>query len=51
MNITRSFFQPLRAAASLLALGACAASLTLPRSLRSATSDQTDPQHPAPVKD
>ena len=37
--------------AGLLALGACAASLTLPRSLRSATSDQTGPQSPTPVKD
>ena len=37
--------------AGLLALGACAASLTLPRSLRRATSDETGPQHPAPVKD
>jgi len=37
--------------AGLLALGACAASLTLPRSLRSATSNETGPQHPAPVKD
>ena len=34
--------------AGLLALGACAASLTLPRSLRRATSNETGPQHRAP---
>ena len=34
--------------AGLLALGACAASLTLPRSLRRATSDETNPEHPHP---
>lgn len=34
--------------AGLLALGACAASLTLPRSLRRPTSDETNPEHPHP---
>ena len=33
---------------ALLALGACAASLTLPRSLRRATLDETNPEHPHP---
>jgi hypothetical protein len=34
--------------AGFLALGACAASLTLPRSLRSATLDETNSEHPHP---